>query len=106
MVKKAVKKQTRKSTKKTARSVKKTIPKAAVKTLSKPSADLITKEMNLGEIVQKYPDSVPVLFNHGMHCLGCAAAQFENLGQAAEAHGIDVEKLVDDLNSAVRKKRR
>jgi hypothetical protein len=35
--------------------------------------------------------------------VGCAAAHFENLEQGCVAHGIDVEKIVKDLNTAVAK---
>ena len=61
----------------------------------------ITKEMAIGEIVQKYPQTVCVFLSHGLMCVGCAAARFENLEQGAVAHGIDVEALVKDLNAAV-----
>lgn len=61
----------------------------------------ITKDMSIMEIVQKYPDTVPVLMNHGMGCLGCALAQFETLEQGAMAHGMDMEALLKDLNEAV-----
>ena len=42
-----------------------------------------------------------VFLRHGLMCIGCAAARFENLEQGATAHGIDVETLVKDLNAAV-----
>ncbi len=61
----------------------------------------ITKEMAIGEIVQKYPQTVRVFLSHGLMCVGCAAARFENLEQGATAHGIDVEALVKDLNATV-----
>ena len=61
----------------------------------------ITKEMAIGEIVQTYPETVRVFLSHGLMCLGCAAARFENLEQGATAHGIDVEALLRDLNAAV-----
>ena len=64
----------------------------------------ITKEMAIGEIVSKYPDTITVFMEHGLHCIGCAAAHFENLAQGCEAHGIDADKLVDDLNKAIKKK--
>lgn len=63
----------------------------------------ITKEMSITEIVQKYPQTAKVLVNHGMGCLGCAAAHFENIGQGASAHGIDVDKLIEELNAVVEK---
>lgn len=63
----------------------------------------ITKNMSITEVVSKYPETVPVFMQHGMGCLGCAAARFENIEQGALAHGIDVDKLIEDLNKAVEK---
>jgi len=61
----------------------------------------ITKDMGIAKIVQTYPETVSVFLNHGLMCIGCAAARFESLEQGAMAHGIDVEALVKDLNEAV-----
>jgi hypothetical protein len=33
-----------------------------------------------------------------MHCIGCAIAAGETIAQAAEVHGIDINKLVEELN--------
>ncbi|MGI6092578.1 MAG: DUF1858 domain-containing protein [Veillonellaceae bacterium] len=63
----------------------------------------ITKDMSIIEVVQKYPQTAEVFRNHGMGCLGCAAARFENIEQGASAHGIDVNALVDALNKVVAK---
>jgi len=62
----------------------------------------INKEMKIEEILQEYPESVEVFLKHGFHCLGCAAASFENLEDGAKAHGVDTEKLVEELNNAVK----
>lgn len=62
---------------------------------------VITKNMSIVEVVQKYPQAAEVFFRHGMGCLGCAAAQFENIEQGAQAHGIDINALIDDLNKIV-----
>lgn len=62
---------------------------------------LITKEMPIGEVVQKYPRTVQVFLSHGLMCIGCAVARYENIEQGAQAHGIDVEVLMEDLNAAV-----
>ena len=63
----------------------------------------ITKDMGLLEIVQKYPETIEVFQRYGLGCLGCAAARFENLEAGAKVHGIDVEKMVEDLNTAIAK---
>ena len=62
---------------------------------------VITKEMAIGEIVEKYPKTVEVFLRHGLMCFGCAVARFENLEQGAVAHGIDVDALLTDLNKVV-----
>ena len=37
----------------------------------------ITKEMSIGAIVQSHPETVRVFLNHGLMCVGCAAARVE-----------------------------
>jgi len=61
----------------------------------------ITRDMSIAEIVQNYPQTVRVFLSHGLMCIGCAAARFENLEQGATAHGIDVDALLGDLNEVV-----
>ncbi len=61
----------------------------------------ITKEMTIQEIVAQHPETVRTFFQHGLMCVGCAAARFESLEQGALAHGIDVDALVAALNEAV-----
>jgi hybrid cluster-associated redox disulfide protein len=52
-------------------------------------------------VVQQYPESVKVFLSHGLMCVGCAVARFENIAQGATAHGIDVDALIQDLNKVV-----
>jgi len=61
----------------------------------------IKKDMSIVEIVSKYPKTVEVFQKHGLYCVGCAAANFETLEDGAKAHGIDVKKLLKDLNDVV-----
>ena len=63
--------------------------------------EAISKEMPIGDVVQKYPQTIEVFLKHGLMCFGCAIARFENVEQGATAHGIDVETLMTDLNAAV-----
>jgi len=61
----------------------------------------ITKETPIDAIVQNYPQTIRVFLDHGMMCIGCAAARFEDLEQGALVHGIDVDDLLRDLNAVV-----
>ncbi len=68
-------------------------------------ADKITKDMSLADVVQKHPETAEVFQKHGLHCMGCAMASFETLEQGAAAHGMDLDKLLEDLNKSIEKKK-
>ena len=53
----------------------------------------ITKNMTIGEIVAKHPETTGIFMRYGLHCIGCCAAGGEALGQGAAAHGINGKKL-------------
>ena len=59
----------------------------------------ITKDMTIGEILVKDQNVVPVLLEAGMHCLGCPTSQMETLEEAAAVHGIDIDELMEKINS-------
>ena len=61
----------------------------------------ITKDIGLIEIVQAYPQTIEVFKKYGLGCIGCAAARFENLEAGAKVHGIDPDKMVEDLNAVI-----
>ena len=61
----------------------------------------ITKDMTIGEVMEKYPETADVFIRHGLRCFGCFVAMMETLEQGAKSHGIDVEELLKDLNDVV-----
>jgi hybrid cluster-associated redox disulfide protein len=65
-------------------------------------AEEITKDMGISDVIQKYPDLVPVFISHGLGCIGCAMAQFESIEQGAAAHGMDIDALMKDLNEVAK----
>lgn len=64
-------------------------------------AEYVTKDMNILEIAQKFPQSVEVFHKYGLGCLGCAAARFENLEAGAKVHGYDPDAMVNDINALI-----
>jgi hybrid cluster-associated redox disulfide protein len=62
---------------------------------------VITKDMTIQEVVENNPETIRVFLEHGLHCVGCSVARFENIEQGAMAHGIDVDTLMKDLNAKV-----
>ena len=61
----------------------------------------VTKEMNIMDIVQAYPQSIEIFQKYGLGCIGCAAARFENLEAGARVHGFDPEAMVADINELI-----
>ena len=61
--------------------------------------------MTIGEILQEHGTAIAeVMFDKGMHCVGCCGASFESLEQGCKAHGMDdeqVDKLVEDLTNSL-----
>ena len=66
-------------------------------------SEIIKKEMTIGEVVARWPQTAGTFMEWGMHCYGCAVAQFENIEQGAVAHGIDADGLVKALNESINK---
>ena len=69
-------------------------------------AKKITKDMTFQEVLMRHPETAQVFLEKGMHCIGCMAATFESIEQGANAHGMDVDELINDLNKAVEKKKK
>lgn len=86
---------------------KKTTKKGAVKkkTVKKEAKkQLITKESVIGDVAEKYPKAVEVMFKYGLHCIGCHVSPFETIEQGSLAHGMsekDIAKMVDEMNAKV-----
>lgn len=60
---------------------------------------IFNKDTLIGEILEQAPDKADVLLEIGMHCLSCPASQQETLEEACEVHGIDVNEVLEKLNS-------
>ncbi len=73
------------------------VRKVAEFTLQK--GDPITKDSIIRNIIDVYPEAIPVLQGIGMGCLGCPSSTGEPLWQAADIHGVDVNELVSQLEA-------
>jgi hybrid cluster-associated redox disulfide protein len=63
----------------------------------------IKENMNIKEVIEKYPEVIPVFQKYNMGCIGCIAASFEKLSDIASVHGVNVKTFVNDLNDAIKK---
>jgi len=77
-----------------------------MKKKNKKITNKITEDMTFAEVVSKYPEVTRVFLKYGLSCAGCPIAMQETIAQGAEAHGLDVKKLIEELNKAVKAKKK
>lgn len=58
----------------------------------------ITKETQIGEMLQKNIGIASILMAAGMHCVGCPASQMESLEEACMVHGMDADMVMNRIN--------
>ena len=66
----------------------------------------ITKDMTMGEIIEKFPFASEVMLSYGLHCVGCHVNPYESLENGALGHGMsdeEVNSMLQELNDLDRK---
>ncbi|HEX9061446.1 MAG TPA: DUF1858 domain-containing protein [Clostridia bacterium] len=58
----------------------------------------ITSDMIIADVLKIDKGTIPIFLNNGMHCLGCPSSSGESIEDACMIHGINAEKLVNELN--------
>ena len=64
----------------------------------------VTKDTVISDIMMNAPDTMPLFQDIGMHCMGCALASGENVEEACNAHGVDVDDFLKKLNAFIAEK--
>lgn len=64
----------------------------------------ISKDMLINDIINVDEGIIAILTAAGMHCVGCMAAAGESLEEAAMVHGLNVDELVEGINTYLSKK--
>ncbi len=59
---------------------------------------VVTKDTIIGEVVMADENIGPLLMSMGLHCLGCAMASGESIGDACMVHGLDADDFVNEIN--------
>ena len=59
----------------------------------------VTRDMLIGDMLVMDRGIGVVLMQSGMHCVGCPSSQGETLDEACAVHGMDVNKVLSDINA-------
>lgn len=58
----------------------------------------VTKQTQIGEVLNLNPNVKEILMGFGLHCFGCPMSQMETLEEAAAVHGVDEDLMVEKIN--------
>lgn len=59
----------------------------------------VTKQTQIGEVLNLNPNVKEILMGFGLHCFGCPMSQMETLEEASAVHGVDVDLMVEKINA-------
>ena len=64
----------------------------------------ITKELNIGEVVARFPETAEIMTGYGLHCVGCHVNPYESIEAGALGHGMPqemIDKMIAEMNDAL-----
>ncbi len=65
------------------------------------ASTLITHDMIVADVLNRFPQTIPVFQKYKMGCVGCAMAPFETLAEATAIYKIPLHRFLNDLQAAV-----
>lgn len=58
-------------------------------------------DLCVSEIMARWPTTIGVFIDYGMHCVGCPIGVFHTLADAADEHGIPYDMLLREIAAAI-----
>lgn len=62
----------------------------------------IKPDISISDLIEQYPQVTDILiYDYGLHCVGCIIAEYETLEEGAKVHGIEgknFKKMMNEIN--------
>lgn len=62
----------------------------------------IDENMPISEIISRWPESMEIFAKYNMGCQECMSAEYESLKQGLDAHGINSNQFIQELNGSIK----
>jgi len=59
-----------------------------------------TTDLTVDDVMHRWPATIRIFLDFGMHCVGCPIAAFHAVDEACNEHGIDLVKFLERLRAA------
>ncbi|MCO5188310.1 MAG: DUF1858 domain-containing protein [Anaerolineae bacterium] len=63
--------------------------------------EIILADLNVADVMKRWPATIAVFQQHKMACVGCAVAPFFSVARAASIYSIPVEQFVQELGEVI-----
>lgn len=63
---------------------------------------MVTRDTNILEAARKYPVIGMIFRKYGLGCIGCMVASGESLGEGLEAHGLNADTIIEEINTFIK----
>ena len=62
---------------------------------------VFTLDLIVADVLQEWPQVIPVFLGHNLGCIGCAMAGFDTLQDIARIYQLPADQLLEELEKAV-----
>ena len=66
---------------------------------------LVTRDVNIAELIFKYPELVELFGAFGLHCATCFASAFDTIEEGARLHGMsdeEIDEMIEEANKVIK----
>ncbi len=68
----------------------------------KPNTPLITPDLTVQQLLDRWPQAAPYFLHHRLACIGCPMAKFDTLHDVARNYHLNLPDLLSDLDQLLR----
>ncbi len=58
-------------------------------------------DLTVAEVMDCWPQTIPVFFRYRMACIGCPIAPFETLAEVAAIYGLNLNRFLSELQQTI-----
>lgn len=62
-------------------------------------------DLTVAEVMDCWPQTIPVFFRYRMACIGCPIAPFETVAEVAAIYGLNLKRFLSELEQTIRQAR-
>ena len=63
--------------------------------------DSISPQLTISDILERWPEVIPIFINHKMACVGCSLSDFMTLEDALEIYHLEKEPFIEQIKQAI-----